>query len=79
MKKGQKMPKKDLMMFLMLWLFAVMLTLTSCGNAIKYQTNSVPCESLTITRYDVIIPLSAEESVLLNNAVIDAVCNSKGK
>lgn len=71
------MPKRDVMLFLLLCLFAIMLTLASCGNAIKYQTNSVPCEALTITGYDVIIPETAEESVLLNNAVIDDICNSR--
>lgn len=71
------MQKDDLTSFLMLLLFAIILTLMGCVRNIKYQNNSVPCEVLTITRYDVILPLKAEESVLLNNAVIDSVCSSK--
>ena len=68
------MLKRDLMWFLMLWLFAVTLTLTGCGNATKYQTNSVPCEALTIIRYRDILPQKAEEELVLNNAVIEEVC-----
>lgn len=68
------MLKRDLMWFLLFWLFVVTLTLAGCGNATKYQTNSVPCEALTIIRYRDILPEKAEEELLLNNAVIEEVC-----
>lgn len=68
------MQKGVLILWLLLWLFAVTLTLTGCGNATKYQTNSVPCEALTIIRYRDILPQKAEEELLLNNAVIEEVC-----
>lgn len=74
MKKGNKMIKRDLILFLLLCLFAVTMTFTGCGNATKYQTNSVHCEALTIIRYRDILTEKAEEEILINNAVIEEVC-----
>jgi hypothetical protein len=48
-----------------------MLTLTSCGRNIK----GIPCEALKEVYYTNIEPLSAEEEVLRNNAVISELCN----
>ena len=63
-----------LKMLIVLYLFAMVLILASCGINTRYQTNSVPCEALTIVRYKSITPEKSEELVLLNNAVIEGMC-----
>lgn len=66
----QKMTKKDLMIFTILWLFAIMLTLMGCAK----NTSGIPCEALEVIYYENIEPLEAEIEVLKNNAVIEEVC-----
>ena len=73
MKKGNKMMKRELILFLLLCLFAVTLTFTGCVNATKYQTNIVHCEALTIILYRDILTEKSDEEILINNAVIEEV------
>lgn len=70
--KGQRMKKKDWILFAVLWLLASMLTLAGCNGSIR--KNSVPCEALTVVYYNDIQPSQAESEVLLNNAVIEDLC-----
>lgn len=65
--------KKELLIFVMLIMLAVMLTLTSCAIDTK-KANDIPCEALELIFYEKIEPIDAELAVLKNNAVIDEVC-----
>jgi hypothetical protein len=68
-KKETGKVKKDLTIFSALVLLALMLTLASC-----VRSTGVPCEALTLIYYDDIQPEQAEINVLLNNAVIEELC-----